>query len=175
MKGMSYLKSSRRTEQQGNPIRPEPRGVGNRTLSRARLQEVRVTRGFGVWTCRRGAFRARCQTSKKAAATKELLHLAAAWTSVSGNVAPAENLIHAGESRAVLDAPGQVRAGGGEPDPPFHGEEPAVGEVEDAGPRRRGTTPSWCRPARSSPGPSTASRCRVPRRRVPRLARTGTS
>ncbi len=36
--------------------------------------------------------------------------------------------------RAVLDPPGQVRAGGGEPDPPVHGEEPAVGEVEDAGP-----------------------------------------
>jgi hypothetical protein len=37
-------------------------------------------------------------------------------------------------SRAVLDPPGQVRAGGGEPDPAVHGEEAAVGEAEDAGP-----------------------------------------
>src|SRR5882762_5499670 len=36
--------------------------------------------------------------------------------------------------RAVLDAPGQVGAGAGEPDPAVHGEEAAVGEVEDAGP-----------------------------------------
>jgi site-specific DNA recombinase len=33
--------------------------------------------------------------------------------------------------RAVLDPPGQVRAGRGEPDPPVHGEEPAVGQVDD--------------------------------------------
>jgi hypothetical protein len=32
--------------------------------------------------------------------------------------------------RAVLDAPGQVRAAGGEPQEPVHGEEPAVGEIE---------------------------------------------
>ena len=36
--------------------------------------------------------------------------------------------------RAVLDPPGQVRAGAGEPDPAVHGEEAAVGEVEHAGP-----------------------------------------
>ena len=34
---------------------------------------------------------------------------------------------------AVLDAPGQLRAGGGESDPPRHGEEVTVGEVEGAG------------------------------------------
>ena len=39
-------------------------------------------------------------------------------------------------SRAVLDPPGQVRAAGGEPDPPVHGEEPAVGQVEDPGGER---------------------------------------
>jgi hypothetical protein len=33
--------------------------------------------------------------------------------------------------RAVLDPPGQVRAAAGEPDPPVHGEEPAVGQVDD--------------------------------------------
>ena len=32
---------------------------------------------------------------------------------------------------AVLDSPGQVRAAGGEPDPPVHGEEPPVSGVED--------------------------------------------
>ena len=36
--------------------------------------------------------------------------------------------------RAVLDAPGQVSAGAGEPQEPVHGEEAAVGEVEHAGP-----------------------------------------
>ena len=35
--------------------------------------------------------------------------------------------------RAVLDPPGQVSAAGGEPQEPVHGEEAAVGEVEDAG------------------------------------------
>src|SRR6266567_3381963 len=35
--------------------------------------------------------------------------------------------------RAVLYAPGQGRAGAGEPDPAVHGEEAAVGEVEDTG------------------------------------------
>src|SRR5260370_27095689 len=35
--------------------------------------------------------------------------------------------------RGVLDPPGQVSAGAGEPDPAVHGEEAAVGEVEDAG------------------------------------------
>ena len=38
--------------------------------------------------------------------------------------------------RAVLDAPAQVRADGGEPDPPVHGEEPPVGEVEHPFPQR---------------------------------------
>ena len=33
-------------------MRRESRGVGNRTLSGVRLQEVQVTRGFAVWTCR---------------------------------------------------------------------------------------------------------------------------
>ncbi len=40
--------------------------------------------------------------------------------------------------RAVLHPPAQVRAGGGEPDPPVHGEEPPVGEVEHAFPQRAG-------------------------------------
>jgi hypothetical protein len=40
--------------------------------------------------------------------------------------------------RAVLDAPGEVGAAGGEPDPPVHGEEPAIGEIDDPGRERPG-------------------------------------
>src|SRR5450755_2192616 len=58
--------------------------------------------------------------------------------------------------RAVLDAPQQVRASAGEPEPPVHGEEAAVGEIQLAGALTSWETDPMYRDQGSDPTPRDA-------------------